>query len=207
MNTIIRRIKSNRHASNQIDNNVPSKSRRNIELMTFPFNNIKQFFLLFALFLTGITLPSGISIQIDDEAFAQSVDDVFEMKISNSVSADKRDPFNNVQNNLNTGNPLSGKSVSTSQLAAPSNSEIYGDFNGDGFDDLAIGVTGEDIDSLDNVGAVEIIYGDKNGLDARVGDQFITSISLAGDSEIAAEDDEFGSSLAAGDFNGDGRDD
>jgi hypothetical protein len=115
----------------------------------------------------------------------------------------------------NNENGISSKSTTESmsataadsQVTVQSSSEIYGDFNGDGFDDLAIGVPGEDVGPLSSTGAVEVIYGDNSGLDARVGDQFLTALSITGDPEIALPDDGFGSSLAAGDFNGDGRDD
>src|SRR5690606_24028707 len=39
-----------------------------------------------------------------------------------------------------------------------------GDFNGDGFDDVAVGAPEEDLEGLDNVGAVNVLYGSKNGL-------------------------------------------
>ena len=39
-----------------------------------------------------------------------------------------------------------------------------GDFNGDGYDDLAIGVFGEDIGSINSSGAVQLLYGSVNGL-------------------------------------------
>ena len=48
---------------------------------------------------------------------------------------------------------------------------LKGDFNGDGFDDLAIGVPGEDVGAAGNAGAVNVIYGSKKGLRAK-GDQF-----------------------------------
>jgi hypothetical protein len=123
--------------------------------------------------------------------------------------------YNNASKNDNNDNTMSSKSTTEpisaaaagSQVTVQSSSEIYGDFNGDGFDDLAIGIPGEDVGPLSSTGAVEIIYGDKNGLDPRVGDQFLTALSITGDPEIALPDDGFGSSLAAGDFNGDGRDD
>jgi hypothetical protein len=39
-----------------------------------------------------------------------------------------------------------------------------GDFNGDGIDDLAIGVPGEDVDGISNAGAVNVLYGSAGGL-------------------------------------------
>ena len=73
-----------------------------------------------------------------------------------------------------------------------------GDFNGDGFDDLAVGVPGENGSS----GAVSVIYGSAAGLTAagnqrwRQGDNGLEGRREDGDS--------FGFSLAAGDFNNDG---
>jgi hypothetical protein len=91
-----------------------------------------------------------------------------------------------------------------------------GDFNGDGIDDLAIGVPFEDLGGIANsgiqdAGAVEVIYGSAAGLTA-VSDQrwsqnnedFVTHTAILDDGEF---NDQFGLSLAAGDFNGDGRDD
>jgi len=84
----------------------------------------------------------------------------------------------------------------------------YGDFNGDGFKDLAIGVPLEDINGIVDAGAVNIIYGSVQGIHKNLGhkDQFVhqDSIGIADDPE---EDDHFGEDLAAGDFNGDGFDD
>jgi hypothetical protein len=82
---------------------------------------------------------------------------------------------------------------------------IVGDFNRDGRDDLAIGVSGEDIGNIRDAGAVNVIYGSNSGLTAtgnQIWHQDITGIE--GGSEAF---DHFGSSLAAGDFNGDGKDD
>jgi hypothetical protein len=80
-----------------------------------------------------------------------------------------------------------------------------GDFNGDGFDDLAIGVPGEDVGSILGAGAVQIIFGSSNGL-THEGDELLDQNS-AGIPGSAETDDNFGNSLAAADFNGDGYDD
>lgn len=90
-----------------------------------------------------------------------------------------------------------------------------GDFNGDNYDDLAIDVPGEDMapsveDSnavYDDEGAVNVVYGSAAGLSSTfVPDQFFTQDSpgVEGTAEIG---DRFGSALAVGDFNGDGKDD
>jgi hypothetical protein len=80
-----------------------------------------------------------------------------------------------------------------------------GDFNGDGYADLAVGVILEDVSDLSNAGAVNIIYGSATGL-AAAGNQIWTQDS-DGVAGVAEADDRFGWSVAAGDFNGDGADD
>jgi FG-GAP repeat len=90
------------------------------------------------------------------------------------------------------------------------NAVAHGDFNGDGCQDLAIGVSFEDIrnvpaPSIANAGAVEVIYGTLSGL-AATNRQFWQQGS-AGLNDAAEADDAFGQSLVTGDFNKDGYDD
>ena len=73
-----------------------------------------------------------------------------------------------------------------------------GDFNGDGFDDLAIGVPSED-----DVGAVLVVYGSPVSL-IFADHQYFGSFALGGEVQPGMR---FGAALAAGDFDGDGRDD
>ena len=96
--------------------------------------------------------------------------------------------------------------------AGSSSGIAKGDFNGDGFADLAIGVPGKNIPATElDTGAVIVIYGSATGLTA-AGDTNIpasqfwaqNSADVPGASE---EGDRFGSALAAGDFNGDGKSD
>jgi hypothetical protein len=82
-----------------------------------------------------------------------------------------------------------------------------GDFNGDGYDDLGVGVPGEQINSASRAGALNIIYGSPTGLSATfVADQFEFQGS-AGVENVPELDDAFGYALAGGDFDNDAYDD
>ena len=81
--------------------------------------------------------------------------------------------------------------------AAPVGS-VRADFDDDGFVDLAIGVSGEDIGMIGSAGAVIALYGSASGL-STTGAQFL--IQAGGATEL---NDAFGAPLAAEDFNGDG---
>lgn len=80
-----------------------------------------------------------------------------------------------------------------------------GDFDGDGRDDLAVSVVGEDVDGINGAGAVSVIYGCPGGLCA-TGDQ-LWHQDTPGVVEVGQANDDFGSALATGDFDGDGFDD
>jgi hypothetical protein len=80
-----------------------------------------------------------------------------------------------------------------------------GDFDGDGFDDLAIGAPYEDVDGQTDAGAVNVLYGSKQGLDD-AGDQMWHQ-NEAGVLGVSQQGDRFGAALSAADFNGDGFDD
>jgi FG-GAP repeat/FG-GAP-like repeat len=81
-----------------------------------------------------------------------------------------------------------------------------GDFNGDGFEDLALGVPNEDVLTIFDAGAVNILYGSATGLTA-TGSQFWDQDSPGMVSDGAESGDRFGRQVGAGDFNGDGADD
>src|SRR6185503_11403618 len=72
-----------------------------------------------------------------------------------------------------------------------------GDFNGDGFADLAVGVPYEDQNGVNAVGGVNIIYGSSTGLTA-TGDQFLDEVDFG---FSYGSNDHFGWALASGDFN------
>ncbi|MGP3772992.1 FG-GAP repeat protein [Streptomyces sp. SDT5-1] len=73
----------------------------------------------------------------------------------------------------------------------------YGDFNHDGFDDLAVGAPWEKVGTDVNGGTVAILWGSASGLS---GGTTITDPAVS-------SHDKWGDSLAAGDFDGDGKDD
>jgi FG-GAP repeat len=86
-----------------------------------------------------------------------------------------------------------------------------GDFNADGFDDLAVASRLEDAGTVRDSGSVEVLYGSQRGLLAAAhettpDDQSwsLGSPHLQGEAEAG---DQWGFSLATGDFDGDGHDD
>ena len=99
--------------------------------------------------------------------------------------------------------------ISSSNSAAATGSEENGDFNGDGFEDKAIGVSAEDIGTLNRAGVVQVIYGSPGGLStsAVLADQLFTQESLHCECMVSEANDGFGTSLSSGDYNGDGKDD
>ncbi|MFH8490152.1 FG-GAP-like repeat-containing protein [Streptomyces longisporoflavus] len=73
----------------------------------------------------------------------------------------------------------------------------YGDFDSDGYDDLAVGAIGEDVGSDVDGGTVQVLWGSPSGLS---GGSTITD-------PRPTKHDGFGGPLQAGDFDGDGKDD
>jgi len=83
---------------------------------------------------------------------------------------------------------------------------VAADFNGDGREDLAIGVPGETVGLADFAGRISVHYGSANGLPAPVEASW-TLENLAGSGLALDSGDSFGAALAAGDFDDDGYDD
>ena len=97
---------------------------------------------------------------------------------------------------LNLPGAASASSGAGSSLAC-------GDFDGDGFADLAIGVPGASMSR----GAVVVVYGSENGL-VNSRNTYMTQDTIdLGTIAPAETGDRFGETLAAGDFDGDGKDD
>jgi hypothetical protein len=80
-----------------------------------------------------------------------------------------------------------------------------GDFNGDGDDDLAVGVTGENTKALNNTGAVNVVFGSVAGLVAT--DDLIFQQGVGGAPGVPDGGADFGDAVTAGDLDGDGADD
>ncbi len=80
-----------------------------------------------------------------------------------------------------------------------------GDFDDDGFEDLAIGVPSEDQPSTGDgrAGIVQVLFGSADGLTA-IGDQLFGQLQFPLGQGGGDIDDHFGDALAAGDFDGDG---
>jgi hypothetical protein len=109
------------------------------------------------------------------------------------------------------------REVTYTRTIAPGSLEAYarfgtafavGDFDSDGFDDLAIGAPGETVNGAPRAGVVVTVYGSATGLDP-AGAQRWTQWQLGavnGEDDSEAHDN-FGFALASGDFDGDGYDD
>ncbi len=78
-----------------------------------------------------------------------------------------------------------------------------GDFNGDGFADLAVGAPFEDVGATNSAGAVVISYGSLTGI-THAGAHILTQTSLG---QASGANENFGFSLAVGNFNNDAYDD
>lgn len=82
---------------------------------------------------------------------------------------------------------------------------VQGDFNGDGYDDLVVGIPWMEFLTKKNAGAIQVLYGSKYIINNGLLEQLI--FDLPDNSNTIQEDALFGSTLASGDLNGDGYDD
>ena len=79
---------------------------------------------------------------------------------------------------------------------------VAGDFDDDGFVDLAVGVPFEGVGAVPGAGAINVLFGGGGGLSG-AGSQLFTQ-DIPGVGSTAEEFDNFGWSLAVGDVQGDG---
>ena len=219
----------------QVVRNYIKKGRTSNIPSIFNFNPFvnKCFIICFTIF--SILLPIGIQPQLESNYAFAEIDSQMtndEVEYSDEGDGTSYSSSSETKSRLNETNPFGSQNdknkkvktnilslekttstesslTSSSQSAqAESSNEVYGDFNGDGFDDLTVGVPGEDLGSISDAGGVEVIYGSSSGLSATLAhaDQFWTQDSTNID-DSAETSDGFGKSLAIGDFNGDGFDD
>ncbi|MFD3561764.1 FG-GAP and VCBS repeat-containing protein [Streptomyces sp. NPDC058686] len=101
-------------------------------------------------------------------------------------------------------NAAARKTVSQNTTGVPGTAETndgfgwvsaYGDFNSDGYDDLAVSAAWEDVDGDTDGGTVMIMWGSASGL---------TGGTTIADPAVSSHD-RWGKTLAAGDFDGDGK--
>jgi len=142
--------------------------------------------------------------------------------MSNSVAMVATDKSFTIDAISNAVNVITGSKVwnldtngivgDTSSLDRLGESVSHGDYNNDGFQDLAIGIPNYDFEffgtTLNNVGTVLIIYGSPSGLSS-LNDQFLFQTFESDPPNLenqngVEENDFFGKSLASGDFNCDG---
>ncbi|MEM3034981.1 MAG: FG-GAP repeat protein [Candidatus Nitrosocaldus sp.] len=98
--------------------------------------------------------------------------------------------------------PLYGMTGSNSVYAQGSDAIV--DFNGDGYEDIAIGVPFEEFGTLTDTGIINVLYGSASGLQASAPADQTWSQDTSSVKDVAEDSDYFSLSLAAGDFNGDG---
>jgi hypothetical protein len=107
-----------------------------------------------------------------------------------------------VQSEIRAGGAYPGASQTNASLGA---SLATGDFDNDGYADLAIGMDGQTVSGAVNAGAVMVTYGSVSGIDANGAQLF--NRSNDGLTFPPTQDDRFGDALAAGDFDNDDDDD
>ena len=78
-----------------------------------------------------------------------------------------------------------------------------GDLNGDGYDDIAVGIPNEKIGSIYQAGMVHLLFGSSNATSELTWDRVMHQNSLENPSSSEAYD-QFGLALCIADFNGDG---
>ena len=138
---------------------------------------------------------------------------VFDDAVGPSPNDDKADVSSNSIKPAGVSAVATTALSSQSSIQSSTSAKAFGDFNGDNFEDLAVGVPGESLgtgNSISQAGAVNVLYGSGTGLQATgtgaPDDQFWNQGSTSV-KDSPENFDQFGRSLAAGDFNGDGKSD
>lgn len=92
--------------------------------------------------------------------------------------------------------------AASGRAAVPAAGSVGSDFDGDGFGDLAIGVPAQDVMGRQQAGAVRILYGSATGLSSARSQMWSpASEGIPGAPRVTGY---FGTSVATGDFDGDG---
>lgn len=99
--------------------------------------------------------------------------------------------------------PAAGAPAMAAEATA-SGSGLHGDFNGDGYRDLAASAPDAVIDGQSGAGAVTVAYGSPDGAGATEAGRTTLSQSSTGVPGVPEAGDRFGADLAVGDFDGDG---
>ncbi|MEZ5382744.1 MAG: lamin tail domain-containing protein [Microthrixaceae bacterium] len=102
---------------------------------------------------------------------------------------------------LSQSGPVSGVAETNDYFG---DTTTFGDFNGDGYDELVVGVPRENVGSAADAGVIHVFSGGQGGLSETAEEDYSQYGPLPGAAEAG---DRFGSALAAGDFNRDGFDD
>lgn len=104
-----------------------------------------------------------------------------------------------VQSTIQAGGAYPGAPQAEAELGS---SLAAGDFDDDGYDDLAIGIRGQIVNGQENAGAVMVVYGAVagiNGNGAEIFDRESDGLTFS-----PRENDYYGWALASGDFDADG---
>ncbi|MEM0030565.1 MAG: FG-GAP repeat protein, partial [Candidatus Nitrosocaldus sp.] len=96
--------------------------------------------------------------------------------------------------------PLYGIIGGSNSVYAQGSDQIV-DFNGDGYEDIAIGVPFEEFGTLTDAGIINVLYGSASGLQASAPADQTWSQDTSSVKNVAEDFDYFSLSLAAGDFN------
>jgi hypothetical protein len=154
------------------------------------------------------SLQADLTADFDGDGFADLAVGVFEEAVGGIYNAGAV----NVLYGTPTGLTGSGSQLFTQDSAGVGGAAekgdsfgaalAVGDFDDDGFADLAVGVPGESLGTAESVGAVNVLYGSTTGLTGS-GSQTFTQ-NTSGVVSTAEVGDSFGDALTAGDFDGDG---